>query len=43
MPNWKEILEEMNALQPTNPQAVDVVRRKYLNQLSLLTGRNVIA
>ena len=38
MPNWREILVEVNAAGST----FDVVRRKYLSDLSALTGRNVI-
>lgn len=44
MPNWKEVLEEVQALAQTNtPNALDVVRRKYLAQIHAKTGRNVIA
>lgn len=39
MPNWNEILDEIQKAGST----YDVVRRKYLGQLSDLTGRNVIA
>ena len=38
MPNWKEILDEINATGSTH----DVIRRKYLEKLYLVTGRNVI-
>lgn len=38
MPSWKALLEEINASGST----YDVVRRKYLNELFELTGRNVI-
>ena len=38
MPNWKEILDEINATGSTH----DVIRRKYLEKLHELTGRNVI-
>ncbi len=44
MPNWKEVLEEIQGqLQTGNPNALDVVRRKYLAQIQKKTGRNVIA
>lgn len=44
MPNWKEVLEEIQTLvSGGNPQALDLVRRKYLNQIEQKTGRNVIA
>jgi hypothetical protein len=39
MPNWKELLDEINASGST----YDVVRRKYLRRLHELTTRNVIA
>jgi hypothetical protein len=38
MPNWKELLEEVKAAGSTH----DVIRRKYLQQLHQLTGRNLI-
>lgn len=38
MPNWGELLEELNK----TGSAHDVIRRKYLLQLHELTGRNVI-
>ena len=38
MPNWNEILNEINAAGSTH----DVVRRRYLSQLQEFTGRNVI-
>ena len=38
MPNWKEILDETNAVGSTH----DIVRRRYLQKLHNLTGRNVI-
>lgn len=50
MPNWNDVLEEIRAYQVANQanpvaarSAVDVVRRKYLDQLFAHTGRNVIA
>ena len=45
MPNWNEVIQEINAVGQSN-QAVnpfDVVRRKYLKQIHDITGRNVIA
>lgn len=38
MPNWNEILNEINA----TGSAHDVVRRRYLSQLHEFTSRNVI-
>jgi len=44
MPNWKEVLEEIQGqIQAGNPNALDVVRRKYLAQIQKKTGRNLIA
>jgi ClpP class serine protease len=41
MPNWNEVLEEVKAIQ--RPDALDVIRRKYLRALHDYSGRNVIA
>ena len=38
MPNWKNILDEVNAAGST----YDGIRRKYIKKLSKITGRNVI-
>ncbi|MGH8016423.1 MAG: SDH family Clp fold serine proteinase, partial [Candidatus Zixiibacteriota bacterium] len=47
MPNWREILEEIQAFAKSNnpeaPRAVDIVRHKYLEKLHQLTNRNLIA
>lgn len=45
MPNWSEVLNEINQLQvELNAQSpTDIVRRKYLKSLFEKTGRNVIA
>jgi ClpP class serine protease len=47
MPNWKDVLHEIQDLQAsyTNQSklVVDTVRRSYLKKLHDLTGRNVIA
>lgn len=44
MPNWSEVLHEINGLVASgNKTALDVVRRKYLAQMYNHTGRNVIA
>lgn len=47
MPNWHEILDELNDHQQSHTlaasQTMDRVRRKYLLALSDITGRNVIA
>lgn len=41
MPNWTEILREIQSVQA--PSNVDMVRKSYITKLSQLTGRNVIA
>lgn len=38
MPNWNELLDEIRISGSTH----DIIRRKYLNKLNLLTDRNVI-
>lgn len=44
MPNWKEVLVEIQAeAQKGSPQPFDVIRQKYLNELAKKTDRNVIA
>jgi hypothetical protein len=45
MPNWNEVLVEIQREQTNNPtiNPLDTVRRKYLRQISLITGRNTIA
>lgn len=47
MPNWNQVLNEIisknTKLQNGAVNSVDVVRRKYLNKLSKVTGRPVIA
>ncbi|MBX7044360.1 MAG: S49 family peptidase [Ignavibacteria bacterium] len=44
MPNWKEVLEEIQVEAQTDPDtALDKVRRKYLHQIFEKTNRNVIA
>lgn len=44
MPNWEQVLSEITRTSPTETEnSFDVVRRKYLRQLSDHTGRNVIA
>jgi hypothetical protein len=44
MPNWSEILQEIHTLKGSGRgDALDVIRRKYLKQLSAITGRNTIA
>lgn len=45
MPNWNEVLLEIHQEQKSNPKLnpLDTVRRKYLNKVSTLTSRNVIA
>jgi ClpP class serine protease len=41
--NWSEILAEVNASGPGPQKDLDGIRRKYLEQLAALTGRNVVA
>jgi ATP-dependent protease ClpP protease subunit len=44
VPNWNEIVNEVNGLMATGrSDAIDVTRRKYLKRLSEITGRNAIA
>lgn len=44
MPNWKEVLDEIQAeAQKGNKAALDTVRRKYIAKIFQKTGRNVIA
>lgn len=49
MPNWNEVLNEINERQieinerERRDNALDSVRRKYLKQVSDITGRNTIA
>ena len=43
MPTWGEILQEIRDLNKNgDPQALDKVRNKYVSDLSVHTGRNVI-
>ncbi len=43
MPGWNNVLEELSRRQKAGREAVDLVRREYLNKLHEYTGRNVIA
>jgi hypothetical protein len=45
MPNWSEVLKEIQEAQQKNPKAnpLDAVRRKYLAKIAENTGRSVIA
>lgn len=44
MPNWKEVLDELQAeMKKGVPNALDIIRRKYLLEIQKKTGRNVIA
>jgi ATP-dependent protease ClpP protease subunit len=44
MPNWKEVLEEIQVeVKKGVPNALDIVRRKYILEIYKRTGRNVIA
>lgn len=41
MPGWDDILSEIRS--DSHPNKLDIVRRKYMRQLTELTGRNTIA
>ncbi len=45
MPNWNDVLTEINSVRAQIAAAspLDIVRRKYLDELHTYTGRNVIA
>lgn len=43
MPNWGDILNQIQGIEAQGQAALDIVRRSYLKQLSDYTGRNVIA
>lgn len=43
MPNWIEVLREIQELQNLAASSIDVVRKKYLMELHKKTGRNVFA
>lgn len=44
MPNWKEVLDELQVeAKKGTPNALDLIRRKYLSEIHKKTGRNVIA
>jgi ClpP class serine protease len=45
MPNWNEVIVEIQLEQYKNPNAnaLDTVRRKYLRKISEISGRNTIA
>lgn len=45
MPNWSEVILEIQEEQKRNPAGnpLDAVRRKYLKLVSEITGRNTIA
>jgi ClpP class serine protease len=47
MPDWNEVLQELQQLtgraNATAQNALDIIRKKYLNQMANDTGRNVIA
>ncbi|MGD1105099.1 MAG: S49 family peptidase [Terriglobia bacterium] len=43
MPNWNEIFLEIQQQQMLAGQAIDSTRKKYLHQLHVQTGRNIIA
>ncbi len=45
MPNWNEVIVEIQQEQQINPNTnpLDTVRRKYLKKISKISGRNTIA
>ena len=43
MPNWNEVILEIQQEQAKNKNPLDTVRRKYLHRVSEITERNVIA
>lgn len=43
MPNWGEVLLEIQRAQLAGVQAADIVRRAYLGKLHAHTSRNIIA
>jgi hypothetical protein len=43
VPDWGQVLAEINTLRNRSAQAVDLVRRQYLNKLYSYTHRNIIA
>jgi ATP-dependent protease ClpP protease subunit len=43
MPNWNQVLEEIQHENTISPNPLDVVRRRYLQKLHYKTGRNTIA
>jgi hypothetical protein len=43
MPNWREVLQEINNVFSMGASAPDIVRHKYLQLLNAHTSRNVIA
>lgn len=42
MPSWGSIFEEIKNLQSKNPNAINIVRKKYIKELADYTKRNVI-
>jgi len=42
MPDWSEILDEINASDPERPGAIDSIRQKYLQNLANYTERNIL-
>ncbi|HEV8083643.1 MAG TPA: hypothetical protein VGP55_10595, partial [Chitinophagaceae bacterium] len=45
MPNWKEVLDEIQNVLKEQPEKnpLDIVRRKYLSAIQKHTGRNIVA
>lgn len=43
MPNWNEVLRQLQGYQDRARKSLDLVRRRYLKKLRKHTGRNVIA
>ena len=44
MPNWKEVLDEIQSEQKKSPEtnALDTTRRKYISEIEKITHRNII-
>ena len=43
MPNWNQVLSEIEESKKSGHFSIDIIRRKYLRELFNKTGRNVIA
>ena len=43
MPNWHQVLEEIQSAKSQLEGPEDIIRRKYLKELHQKTGRNIIS